>query len=44
MAAVAVAAAGELDLNIEPAAPSDFIPVPDGWENRSPLIRREGKL
>jgi hypothetical protein len=34
----------ELDLNIELAAPSDFIPVPDGWENRSPLIRREGKL
>ncbi len=34
----------ELDLNIELAAPSDFIPVPDGWEERSPLIRREGKL
>jgi hypothetical protein len=34
----------ELDLNIELAAPSDFIPVPEGWEDRSPLIRREGKL
>lgn len=34
----------ELDLNIELAAPSDFIPLPAGWEDRSPLIRREGKL
>jgi hypothetical protein len=34
----------ELDLNIELAAPSDFIPLPTGWEERSPLIRREGKL
>lgn len=34
----------ELNLNIELAAPSDFIPVPPGWEERSPLIRREGKL
>ncbi len=34
----------ELDLNIELAAPSDFIPLPSGWEERSPLIRREGKL
>lgn len=34
----------ELDLNIELAAPSDFIPLPPGWEDRSPLIRREGKL
>lgn len=34
----------ELDLNIELAAPSDFIPLPPGWEERSPLIRREGKL
>jgi hypothetical protein len=34
----------ELNLNVELAAPSDFIPVPDGWEERSPLIRREGKL
>jgi hypothetical protein len=31
-------------LNVELAAPSDFIPVPDGWEERSPLIRREGKI
>jgi hypothetical protein len=34
----------ELSLNVELAAPSDFIPVPDGWEERSPLIRREGKV
>jgi hypothetical protein len=34
----------ELDLNVELAAPSDFIPLPAGWEERSPLIRSEGKL
>lgn len=34
----------KLDLNIELAAPSDFIPLPPGWEERSPLIGREGKL
>jgi uncharacterized nucleotidyltransferase DUF6036 len=34
----------KLNLNVELAAPSDFIPVPRGWEERSPLIRREGKL
>jgi hypothetical protein len=34
----------ELDLNIELAAPSDFIPLPEGWEDRSPLIARKGKL
>lgn len=34
----------ELNLNVELAAPSDFIPLPDGWEERSPLIRREGKI
>ena len=33
-----------LNLNVELAAPSDFIPLPQGWEDRSPLIRREGKL
>lgn len=32
------------NLNVELAAPSDFIPVPAGWEERSPLIRKEGKL
>lgn len=34
----------ELSLNVELAAPSDFISVLDGWEERSPLIRREGKI
>lgn len=34
----------KLNLNIELAAPSDFIPLPNGWEDRSPLIRSEGKL
>jgi hypothetical protein len=34
----------ELNLNVELAAPSDFIPLPAGWEDRSPLIRKEGKL
>jgi hypothetical protein len=33
-----------LNLNVELAAPSDFIPLPAGWEDRSPLIRRVGKL
>jgi len=33
-----------LNLNVELAAPSDFIPLPSGWEDRSPLIRKEGKL
>jgi len=34
----------ELNLNVELAAPSDFIPLPPGWEDRSPLIRRAGKV
>ena len=34
----------QLHLNVELAAPSDFIPLPEGWEDRSPLIRKEGKL
>jgi hypothetical protein len=33
-----------LDINIELAAPSDFIPVPPGWEDRSPFITREGRV
>jgi hypothetical protein len=34
----------KLNLNVELAAPSDFIPLPDGWEDRSPLIRKEGDI
>jgi Nucleotidyltransferase of unknown function (DUF6036) len=34
----------KLNLNIELAAPSDFIPLPKGWEDRSPLIQKEGTI
>jgi hypothetical protein len=34
----------QLDLNVELASPADFIPLPKGWEDRSPLIRREGTV
>jgi hypothetical protein len=34
----------ELDLNIELASPIEFIPVPDGWQARSPFIRAVGAL
>jgi len=33
----------ELQINIELASPADFIPVPPGWETRSPFIAAEGK-
>lgn len=33
-----------LNLNVELAAPSDFIPLPKGWEERSTTIRSEGVL
>jgi hypothetical protein len=33
-----------LALNVELAAPSDFIPVKAGWEDRSPFIATEGPL
>lgn len=34
----------ELRVNVELAWPGDFIPVPDGWEDRSLFAAREGKL
>jgi hypothetical protein len=34
----------ELGVNVELASPADFIPVPAGWEERSPLVAREGTL
>jgi hypothetical protein len=34
----------ELEINVELASPRDFIPLPVGWEDRSPSIGREGKL
>lgn len=33
-----------LRLNIELASPDQFIPVPPGWEERSPVIKRIGKV
>ena len=34
----------DLQINVELASPADFIPVPPGWEERSPFIAREGQL
>ncbi len=34
----------ELQINIELAAPSDFIPALPGWEERCEFIGREGKV
>ncbi|MGB7208171.1 MAG: hypothetical protein WBD27_05875 [Pyrinomonadaceae bacterium] len=34
----------ELQLNVELAAPSDFIPPLPGWETRCRFIDREGKV
>lgn len=34
----------ELEVNVELASPADFIPLPSGWEERSPLVAREGRL
>ncbi len=33
-----------LHLNVELASPDHFIPVPDGWEDRSPFIRTIGRM
>jgi hypothetical protein len=33
-----------LRLNVELASPADFVPVPRGWEDRSPFIARIGRL
>ncbi|MBI4729436.1 MAG: hypothetical protein HY775_08040 [Acidobacteria bacterium] len=33
-----------LRINVELASPIEFIPVPVGWEDRSPFIAREGRL
>jgi hypothetical protein len=34
----------DLEVNVELASPIDFVPAPSGWEERSPLIAREGRL
>lgn len=33
-----------LNINVELASPDHFIPVPPGWENRSPLVTQIGRL
>lgn len=33
-----------LHLNVELASPDQFIPVPAGWEARSPVIKRIGRV
>lgn len=33
-----------LQLNVELASPDHFMPVPPGWEQRSPVIRRIGRV
>jgi hypothetical protein len=34
----------QLDLNIELASPTDFIPELPGWRERSPFVLREGRI
>ncbi len=34
----------ELRINVEIASPRHFIPVPAGWEDRSPSVARHGRL
>ena len=34
----------ELQVNVELASPRDFVPVPEGWEDRSIFAAREGRL
>lgn len=33
-----------LQINVELASPDDFIPVREGWADRSPFITREGRV
>jgi hypothetical protein len=34
----------ELRINVELASPADFIPLPEGWRDRSPFAAKEGKV
>ncbi len=34
----------ELRVNVELASPGDFVPLPNGWQGRSPSIERVGRL
>jgi hypothetical protein len=38
------AAQRAVNLNIEPASPADFIPLPSGWRERSRFLTQEGGL
>ena len=33
-----------LSVNVELASPDDFIPVPEGWSDRSPFVATEGPV
>ena len=33
-----------LDINVELASPDDFVPVREGWADRSPFVAQEGPL
>jgi len=33
-----------LRMNIELASPGDFVPLPAGWQDRSPFVARQGSL
>src|SRR2546425_5802488 len=33
-----------VEINVELASPADFLPVPQGWEDRSTFVTREGRL
>lgn len=33
-----------LQINVELASPDDFIPVREGWPDRSPFVAREGRV
>ena len=39
-----VALKNDLRMNVELASPADFIPLPDGWRERSPFVAREGHV
>jgi len=34
----------QFEINLELASPLDFIPVPSGWEDRSPFIKKIGEV
>ena len=33
-----------LSINVELASPGDFIPLPEGWRDRSPFVASEGRV